>query len=201
MTINQHFMFSKNNQIIILFGFLLILTSCGKSKYAELVHTEMATNVVHDSLFLGMKFGQTKKEFFDLCWNLNKEKLVVQGPNNKFVQYKLPVKEGRVPKSNIIMLFYGRFNDENIMTGMDMQFYYDGWSIWNKEFQSDNLLPKIKDSLESWYPGNDFVNISMPNNKELLVKVDGNRRITIRPIDDKKIVKAQIDDLRYVLDN
>jgi hypothetical protein len=165
------------------------------------VESEMAKNIINDNLFLGLKFGQSKEEFFDICWKLNKKKEVVQGPNNKFVQYTLPAKDYDSTRSDIVMLFYGRFNEANIMTGIDVQFYYDGWSIWSREFQADSLLPIIKDTLESWYPGNAFVQVKMPNDKELLIKVDGNRRIAIRPNDDEKIVKVQIDDLRYVLVN
>jgi hypothetical protein len=194
-------MFSRINHIICAFGVFFLMVACSESKYAELVQSEMARNIIHDSLFFGLKFGQTKQEFFDICWKLNKKKLVKQGPDNKFVRYNLPDKNDDDSRSAITMLFYGRFNDENSMTGMDLQFYYDGWSIWSEQLQSDRLIPVIKDTLMNWYPGNDFIKVPLgDNNADLLVKVDGNRRITIKPKDDDKIVKVQIDDLRYVLD-
>ena len=176
------------------------LVSCSESEYSKLVKTEMAKGIMHDSLFLGMKFGQTQKEFFDKCWKLNKDKRVTNGANS-FVEYKLPVKEGDDLKNNMTMLFYGIFNEEKVMTGMKLQFSYDAWSLWNKSLQSDELIHVVKDTLQSWYPGNDFLKIEIRKDKaELFVKVDGNRRLTIKPLDEAKIVKAQIDDLRYILD-
>lgn len=159
----------------------------------------MAKGVVHDSIFLGLKFGQTKNEFFDICWKLNKDRVVTNGADS-FVEYVLPVKAGDDSDQPIIMLFYGIFNNENIMTGMKLQFSYDAWSLWNKSLQSDQLLLEIKDRLNKWYPGNDFIEVDIEKNQtKIWVKVDGNRRITIKPLDNDRIVKAQIDDLRYVL--
>jgi len=82
---------------------------------------------------------------------------------------------------------------------MDFQFYYDAWSLWNKELQSDQLIYSVKDSLTTWYPGNDFIEVTSKDSIITFVKVDGNRRIMINPLDDDRIVKAKIDDLRYIL--
>lgn len=176
--------------------------SSGAPDYDTLVKEEMATGAIHDSLLFGMRFGQTKAEFFDRCWKLNSEGIIKQGPNNKFVEYKLPKKKGKDLQHAITMLFYGIFDDSNTMTGMDFQFSYDGWSLWNEKLQSHELLHSVKDSLKKWYPGNDFVKLRMKNDtSEVYVKIDGNRHILIKPIDDNRIVKARIDDLRYSLDN
>lgn len=186
--------------VIIMF---VVAASCssGASKYNALVKEEMATGTIYDSLLFGMRFGQSKKEFFDRCWKLNSEGIIKQGPNNKFVEYKLPIKKGRDLQHAITMLFYGIFNDSNTMTGMDFQFSYDGWSLWNEKLQSHELIHSVKDSIEKWYPGNDFVQLRMKNDtSEVYVKIDGNRRILIKPLDDDRIVKARIDDLRYSLD-
>ena len=151
--------------------------------------------------FLELKFGQTRKLFYDQCWKLNNKKIITQGTSNKFVQYQLPMKEGDTTKNAIAMLFYGIFNNEKIMTGMDMKFHYVGWSLWNKSLQSDKLVPVVKDSLKSWFPGNDFILVSAKKTKgEIHVKVDGNRRIIIEPLEDSREVDVRIDDLRYVLD-
>lgn len=161
----------------------------------------MAKGIVNDSLFLGLKLGQNRKEFFDICWQLNRDKMVTNGPNS-YVKYALPDKKQDDLNKSMTMLFYGIFNNENKMTGMNMQFYYDAWSLWNTSLHSDTLIHAVKDTLNQWYPGNDFIKVEMEKSqKELFVKVDGNRRITIKPLDDKMMVKAQIDDLRYVLEN
>jgi len=180
---------------------IILLLGCSESKYSTLLKTEMAKGIVHDSIFLGLKLGQTKKEFFDTCLKLNKDRVVTNGADS-FVEYILPIKAGGNSHQTITMLFYGIFNKENTMTGMKLQFSYDAWSLWNKSLQSDQLLLAVKDTLDDWYPGNDFIEVDITKNqKQLWVKIDGNRRITIKPFDDARIVKAQIDDLRYVLEN
>ena len=157
----------------------------------------MAKDQIYDSLFMTMEFGITKQEFFNRCWKLNKQELVKQGPRNNFVEYKLIDKED-VDKT-ITMLFYGTFNDEKIMTGLDLKFYYEAWSLWNKSLHSDVLLEVVQDSLNSWFPGNDFIKVDLKNQKEVLVKIDGNRRILIEPLKDNREIDARIDDLRYII--
>ena len=179
---------------------LILLVSCNRSEYTKLVNNEMAKNMVHDSLIFGMKFGQTKQDFFDQCWKLNNQKIITHGSSNSFVQYKLPINESDTAKNSITLNFYGIFNKEKIMTGMDMKFSYDGWSLWNKSLQSDKLVPVVKDSLKSWFPGNDFISVKLKEeNKDVWVKVDGNRRILIEPLADSREVDARIDDLRYII--
>ena len=185
--------------IILLF---IVLVSCSESEYSTLVKTEMSKNIVNDSLLFGMKFGETRKDFYDQCWKLNNEGIIMQGPSNEFVQFDLPVKEGDSLQYPIRMLFYGIFDEEKIMTGMDFRFYYIAWSLWNKSLHADKLIPVVKDTLLSWYPGNDFIHVTIKKNKkEIFVKVDGNRRIIIEPLDKgNKDVNVRIDDLRYILD-
>lgn len=180
----------------------MVLMGCSESKYTSMVKKELASGVIHDSLFLGLRLGQTRKDFFEICWNLNREKKVTHSEIFPFVKYPLPKKTTSDPEKDMTMLFYGDFDEgKTIMTGMKLQFYYDAWAIWNKTLQSDQLLLAVKDSLEKWYPGNDFIRVPLKKDStELLVKVDGNRRITIKPLDDNRMVKAKIDDLRYVLD-
>lgn len=191
----------KNSVKVLVVLFLIMQVSCNKSEYAKLLHKEMAKNIVNDSLIFGMKFGQTRKLFYDQCWKLNNQKIINQGTSNKFVEYQLPMKESDSTKSPITLLFYGIFNKEKIMTGMDMKFHYVAWSLWNKSLQSDKLIPVVKDSLKSWFPGNDFIIVPAKKTKgEIHVKIDGNRRILIEPIADSRTVDVRIDDLRYVLD-
>ncbi|WP_209402319.1 hypothetical protein [Pseudozobellia sp. WGM2] len=196
----QHFIgLKKNSGILVIFAFLIASCSSSVSQYQELVDKEMASEKRYDSILFGMKFGQTKKQFFERCWKLNKKGVIKQGPNNKFVEYRLPLKKDQNLKDAIIMLFYGIFDRNNTMTGMDLQFSYNAWSLWNENLQSSELVPSVKDSLMKWYPGNDFKLLKMPKDtNSVFVKVDGNRRILIKPIDDPRIVKARIDDLRYI---
>lgn len=180
---------------------LVLMVSCLESEYSNLVKTEMAKGIVNDSLLFGMRFGETRQEFYDTCWKLNKEGIIMQGPKNNFVKYDLPIKEGDSIKPTITMLFYGIFDKKKIMRGMDMKFYYVAWSLWNKSLQSDKLVPIVKDSLKSWFPGNDFILVPAKKKKgEIHVKVDGNRQIIVEPLEDTKNVNVRIEDLRYKLD-
>ncbi|WP_461444569.1 hypothetical protein [Maribacter sp.] len=178
----------------------MLFLSCSGSEYSQLVKREMAKGVIHDSLLFDMRFGQHKQEFFQQCWQLNQKGVITNGPGNKTVKHVLPQKVEDAA-SSLTLLFFGDFNEKDIMTGMDLQFYYNAWSIWNKKLQSDQLIPVVMDSLNKWYPGNDFIKVPLKKDSaEIFVKVDGNRRITIKPLDDDRIVKAKIDDLRYVLE-
>ncbi len=188
-------------RILLVVLFCITFIACKQSEYSELIKSEMSKNIVHDSLFFGMKFGQSKQEFFDKCWKLNSEGLVSHGPSNEFVKHDLPLKEGADLTQSIRMLFYGIFNEEKKMTGMKVQYSYNAWSLWNKSLQPEKLVPVVKDTIMKWFPGNDFIKVKInKNEKDLFVKVDGNRRIIIKPIDDNREVKVRIDDLRYLLD-
>ncbi len=197
----QVFILLESSIKLLMVLLFLMQMSCEKSEYAKLVKREMDKNIANDSLIFGMKFGQTRKLFFDQCWKLNNKKIINQSSSNKFVAYKLPMAKEDSTKNAITMLFYGIFNKQKIMTGMDMKFHYIGWSLWNKSLQSDKLLPVVKDSLKSWFPGNDFITVPAKKTKgEIYIKVDGNRRIVIEPLKDSREVDVRIDDLKYVLD-
>ncbi len=197
----QHFISTRINfNLLITFVLTLtIMNSCKKSAYTELVRAELATEVINDSLKFGLKLGVPRQHFYDICWQLNKEQKVKQGPLNNFVEYKLPTKNKDRVEERITMLFYGIFDEEKIMTGLDMKFYFDAWSPWNKSLHADKLIPVVKDTLLSWYPGNNFIPITLKkSDKEVLIKVDGNRRILIESPKDSRQLDVRIDDLRYV---
>ena len=88
------------------------------------------------------------------------------------------------------MSFMGIFDDDRIMKGMDIRFNYYSWIAWREEYNSDNLFNEIKDTLQLWYPGNDFIEIDMKldsKNNLAYVKVDGNRQITMYKIDGRDV--------------
>ncbi|MFT6722804.1 MAG: hypothetical protein ACJA1V_000868 [Flavobacteriaceae bacterium] len=176
-------------------AFLLLifmgLNSC-QSQYDQTVKKEMASGRSIETLKFNLAFGDTKKEFFAKCWELNKKGLIKQGPKNQYVAYELKKKGA----PSITHLFYGIFNEEQKMVGLDMEFSYDGWSPWTPLLQSDKLLFVAMDTLKNWYPGNDFF---LLKNKKLktntYVKIDGNRQIIIHTQGDKD-VKVTLEDLR-----
>jgi hypothetical protein len=171
---------------------MLTILSC-ESDYSKLVKRELATGVKNDSLFFGMKFNDTQQDFFDICKELNSRKLVTHGPNNKFVQYF--IKPDKENESSIQMLFYGIFNKERIMTGVNMRFSYSSWAPWNKQYYADELIPKLKDTLLKWFPGNEFIKVDIKElSKETFIKIDGNRQIKMYTLDDS-VVSVKIEDL------
>jgi len=185
--------FMKYNKLIkgsFLFG-ILLLCAC-QSEYSKLVKKELASNVKNDTLFNTLRFGNTRKEFYEICWDLNKKGIATHGENNNYVKKYLVPKDS-VHKLKIIkMLFYARFDSSDKITAMDIKFSYSAWAPWNKTLQADNLFPVVQDTILKWYPGNPFIEVK----KGLLVKIDGNRQIQISKESEKDIA-VLIENLAY----
>ena len=185
--------FSKN--YIYFFSSLIaivFLTSCSSDsdQYNTIVKKELAKGVRVDSLFLGIHFGMTSKEFYGYCWELNKKGLLTDGNNNTAVLYKIN-DELKHPAS---MNFYPQFFDNRIGV-MRVDFQYNGWAPWNKALFADSLLPDVLRMFKKWYPGgNDFIKITEKQKGTIYVKVDGNRRITVGKFNDV-LVKVDYTDL------
>jgi len=178
--------------------FIFLISCQDPSNYDILVRDELTNGNYIESVQFGLKLGDTKKDFFVKAWELNNEGKVTHGPNNDFIAYELQ----NMPKGRRINhLFYGIFNNDDIMTGLDMRFYFLGWAPWNDSLQSNKVLPVAMKKLIEWYPGNDF---SLIENKNIpdqsYVKIDGNRQIVIHIMDDR-YVRAQLIDLRYKYPN
>jgi len=185
----------KLNKMLLLFFYTGIVYTC-QSEYTGLVQKELATNIKNDSIFHNIRFGNTKKEFYEVCWNLNKNGIATHGPNNSYVQTILLPKDSTKTTEKISMLFYAKFSKENIIRAMDVKFSFVAWAPWNKELQSEKLIPRIIDTLLKWYPGNDFIEVK----DNILVKVDGNRQIQLLRESDRD-VSVIIEDLEYKYNN
>lgn len=168
-------------------GALLWNCSGPTDEYKRLVRKELASGERYDSLFLGTYFGMDSKDFYKHCWELNHQGLIKEGPGNATVQYYLPDQ-----KHAIRMLFYPKFYNNEIYE-VPVEFSYDAWAPWNKEFFSDKLLVEVIEVLEGWY-GKGFMEIEYPERGSVWVKVDGNRRISVWCQDDQK-VKALFTDM------
>ncbi len=172
-------------------AFIVLLISCGKSDYDRLVTTELGKNVRMDSIVWNVFFGDSQKEFYAVCWELNKQGIIGHGPENQHVMYKM---KGASPHV-ISMLYYPEFDSQDRLKRMDMKFFYDGWSPGTKKFSSDSLLPVVMDSLEQWYGGNEFIEVVFDEDPQKLhVKMDGNRRITVHA-DQSKFVIVRVTDM------
>jgi len=189
------------NRVVCLFFVLLSLVSC-KSEYQQYVDQEMAKGITQDSLIFGMRMGQTKKDFFTICWDLNKEKIISQGAgaNARYVTDRDSIGGEADPLSKE-MLFYGIFDENEVMRGMRMSYSFLAWAPWNEDMQSDRLLEHLRKIYLADYPGNDFIELEIKESEyPALVKIDGNRQILMYPKNDKDVV-VKIEDLEYKLNN
>ena len=167
-------------KLLFVFQFSFILYSCEVNPYLLLEKRELETGLVYDSLFLGVKFKMTSKEFYAHCWDLNKKELITQGPSNNSVRFILQSKSN---DGKIEMLFYPVFNKDSIYE-VNSTFSYIGW---NRNLFSNFLIEEVKEIMEDWY-GSNFITIkNSKNDKMLYATVNGNRRIAITIVDDSKV--------------
>lgn len=182
--------------------FVIILSvACNQSQYDTVVKRELATGKEYNDLMFDMQIGLSKKEFYGRCWQLNKEKLVAQGPSNQYVRHVLDsVSPIYNPSSRIEMLFFGLFDEEDLMRGMRFRFSYTAWAPWNKALQPEKLQEEVKEMMKTLYPGNEFFNLDTKiNDQPIAVKIDGNRLITVY-VFDNRFVQAYIEDLNAKYD-
>ena len=160
-------------------------------QYESLMQKEIASGKQADSIFFGIHFRMTSKQFFAHCWQLNKQGIFTDGINNMAVLYKLNNNELNYDAS---LNFYPEFRDNKIYK-MWATFQYNGWAPWNKHMYADSLLPDVLKLYKTWYKeGNPFMSIHDETKGIIYVKVDGNRRITIGRYDDM-LVKVDYTDL------
>jgi hypothetical protein len=154
-------------------GIIILLSSC-KSEYEKVESRELASGKTVNELFLGLSLGMDKKQFYETCWDLNKEGVLSNGPGELSIEYAVDLPSGNPAK----MRFYPKFEDEKIYM-MPMEFTYEGWALWNEEMVVEKLREDVRGLLEEWY-GSDFFEVANED-KSLIafVKIDGNRRIRI----------------------
>ena len=183
--------FMRLNKIIFSLLVLTPFLACEiESEYSKLLKQELKSGKSFNDLVLGLKIGQTKDDFFEICADLNKKKLITSGARNLYPEYILYPKDSVENGKKIRMSFMGIFDNDRIMKGMDIRFNYYSWIAWREEYNSDNLINEIKDTLQLWYPGNNFIEIDLQldsKNNLAYVKVDGNRQITMYKIDGRDV--------------
>ena len=175
--------------LAIVFLVASLMPAC-KSEYQQMVDEGLASGERHDSLFLGIHFGMSSKEFFAHCWALNKQQLIKQGNSNTSVEYEMK----EFPQT-VIMNFYPTFHKDTIHE-MPAIFHYRAWAPWNKELWSDQLIEDIRQLMEGWYGGPGFVKLEHPEKGFRYVKVDGNRRIILWKEDDQHVKVLYTDLLK-----
>jgi len=186
----------KNRLAIYLILFVLVLSGC-RSEYDGYVKREMASGVFHDSLIFGMRTGMTKKDFYAVCWDLNKQQIIGQGTGNQYARYLEPedaIEDLTLRKQ---MDFFGTFDENEIMNGMEMVFIYQAWAPWNEKLQSEKLALDLRKKFAEEYKGNPFIEIDLKTSEyQAFAKIDGNRQILIYPKSAKEVV-VLIEDLNH----
>lgn len=158
-----------------------IIFACNqKSEYRLMVEKELSKGVRYDSLFLGYELGMSRSDFYSYSWDLNKKKLVRQGPSNSSVEYELD----ELPHP-ATMYYYPEFKDDKIYV-MKVVISYDGWAPWNPELGSDSLQIDVVKLLEDWY-GPGFIERNLNENGPTYVKVDGNREISVSKMTETSV--------------
>lgn len=175
-------------------GFILSLFlafSCTtKSTYEEVKARELKSGKVVEDLFLDLRLGMGRKDFYGTCWEHNKNGILTNGAHYLQVLYNPVFPSGKVAN----MHFYPKFEEDHLYY-MPIEFIYRDWFPGNEEFSIDNLMVDVMGILEKWY-GDGFFEVS---NKEktvkAMVKVDGNRVIRVHK-KNINTVKVEILDLR-----
>ena len=188
-----NFLNINNIPLVIIFG-MLVLGCKNQSEYTKVLKRELVNKSEFNDLIFDMKIGQSRQDYFDICYKLNQKKLIVSGERSLNPELTLKSKDDSVKGGNIKMSFNGIFNEEQIMRGIEMRFYFTGWSSWNKDLSSNNLLVQLKDTLSGWFPGNDFFKVNFENNLSAEVKIDGNRRILAYVVNSKDVA-VRVEDM------
>jgi len=164
----------KKEALFILLSIICLQACQPKSEYQRMVDAELATGIVYDSLFAGLSFSMTQKDFFDYCWEMNSKGLFTNGVGS---QVLYDVSEDFSRPTNLA--FYPKYINGQ-MIEMPMEFRYQDWALWNEETTVDLLIEELKDVLIDWYGGNDFIAVETPDGSlTIWVKVDGNRQIRL----------------------
>ena len=72
----------------IVLAILIALLGCkSDTDLVALAQRELKSGVINDSLFLGLRFGMERREFFDHCWKINRQGIVTHGTENMSVMY------------------------------------------------------------------------------------------------------------------
>ena len=144
-----------------------------------------------DSVHLGVKLGMLRQEFYDHCWDLNKQgKNITQGHHNTSVLHSDSVNFTYPVDIN----FYPKFNTDNRIYILPVRYEYRSWAPWNQEAHSDKLLPEVVALMEKSY-GIKFEPKDI-NGNEVWYSHEDPRLITIYA-DDDHFVFVKFKNERY----
>jgi len=167
---------------------LLLLLQIGcQSEYEQTVARELASGEQHDEIFLGLELGMSSKDFYEACWKLNRQQVLVAGSKNLTAEYTLE-DLNQPAKLN----FYPDFHEGKVYQ-MPFEIEYKVFAPWVEKYSDKRLLEEVKQLMEEWY-GSKFFQMEHPEKGIAYVKVDGNRRVMFYPYQHK--IKGLITDLQ-----
>ncbi len=174
---------------ILLLLVLPLLQNCQvKSEYDKMVERELAKGERNDELFLNISFGMNSKDFYQHCWEMNKQQIIKQGDGNTSVEYDLSDKLRHPGKMN----FYPTFHNDKIVE-MPVLYRYDAFT-WDEQYSIDTLLVDVMQIIEEEY--GELTAFEHPKSHEkVFVRVDGNRRIRVFKDPIQNRVRAIFTDL------
>jgi len=177
--------------MVFIFGLAVLVMACQpKTEYDKLKEKELASGKIVEDLFLDLRFGMGRKEFFGTCWEHNKNGILTNGAHYLQIEYKPEVPSGK----DVRMNFYPQFEDNHLYF-MPMEFQYTSWFPNNEEFTNDKLLVDVLGLLKDWY-GEDFLEVTNKKNTvRAFVRIDGNRWIRVF-VKDMTTVRVEMLDLR-----
>ena len=161
-----------------------------------MVDRELKKNVKEDSLFFNYRLGESKDSYHEKSWDLNHNKIVVQGRSYTFMKYVFQDPKTPEKQNDFAMEYTCGFNKERKLNNMKVIFSHVLWVPWNEDYHASQLLPRVLDSIERWYGGNEFVKYELKNDTipSIHVKVDGDRRFRAY-VENTQDIIVKIDDL------
>lgn len=181
---------NKNILAAIVSGIILLSACQPKTEYDKVKERELASGMIYKDLFLGLEFEMKRKEFFDACWKMNQEGILVNGAHELQVQYQPVLPSGK----KVNMFFYPRFENDKLFF-MPVEFQYQGWFPNQPDVSADELLKDVVAYLENEY-GEGFFEVSNKDKTvSAFVKIDGNRLIRAF-IKNMTFVRVEILDTR-----
>ena len=172
--------------------FIFCLISCQNTEYEQMLKREQARGIRVDSLFLGLKFGDSKKEFFDKCRKMNLQGITEDGSGVGLNVQVLHRVDSTLTDDNVNMYFYPNFDEKYNIIEMPVYYTYKAYFPYVQRFKSTALMPQVIKLMENQY--GKFLTIAKEGKDTLYVRVDGNRRILISKKDDQ-FVSVKFTDL------
>ena len=165
---------------------IMLTQSCKEEQTLEKIEAdEMERDVKVDSLFYGIHFGMTMQDFYDHSYDMNQEGVFFQ--NNMNVEVIIHYDDDFTAPVDFVF-----FPDTSYPTIQKIDGYmmFRQWAPFTKDYPASKLQGELKEKMEEWYGGREFIKIPHPKGHwpYAYAKVDGNRKIVLyRSFDDQKV--------------